>query len=111
MELCNDNGIGKIMSGVALVEVSANDDLTNVLEISYPPLGNREARIGKLEVKYQWKPPLCTHCKTFGHTTLTCKVRPKTDEERVAKIVKDALGVPWILRVMQWGLMRVVLSN
>ncbi|GJW24413.1 RNA-directed DNA polymerase, eukaryota, reverse transcriptase zinc-binding domain protein, partial [Tanacetum coccineum] len=115
MELCNGNGIGKIMSGIGkpmlmdkmtkerclkkagkldfarvLVEISANDDLPNVLEIAYPPLGNREARIGKLEVKYQWKPPLCTHCKTFGHSTLSCKVRPRTDEERAAKIVNDA---------------------
>ena len=115
MELCNGNAIGKIMSGVGkpmlmdrmtkdrclkkagkldfarvLVEVSANDDLPNVLEIAYPPLGNREARVGKLEVKYQWKPPLCTHCRTFGHTTLSCKVRPRTDDERAAKIVKDA---------------------
>nr|GEZ53580.1 RNA-directed DNA polymerase, eukaryota, reverse transcriptase zinc-binding domain protein [Tanacetum cinerariifolium] len=39
---------------------------------------------------YQWKPPLCTHCKTFGHTILACKLRPKTDVERAAKIVKDA---------------------
>ncbi|GJS75796.1 putative reverse transcriptase domain-containing protein [Tanacetum coccineum] len=115
MELCNGNGIGKIMSGVGkpmlmdkmtkdrclkkarkldftrvLVEVSANDELLNVLEITYPPIGNREARVVKLEVRYQWKPPLCTHCKTFGHTSLACKLRPRTDEERAAKIVKDA---------------------
>ncbi|GKF19743.1 RNA-directed DNA polymerase, eukaryota, reverse transcriptase zinc-binding domain protein, partial [Tanacetum coccineum] len=118
MELCNGNGIGKIMSGVGkpllmdrmtrercikkagkmdfarvLVEVSAEDELPNVLEIEYPPLGNRPARVGKLEVKYQWKPPLCTHCKTFGHSTLSCKVRPRTDEEIAAKALKDVLKV------------------
>ncbi|GKE16697.1 hypothetical protein Tco_1424274, partial [Tanacetum coccineum] len=59
-----------------------------VLEIEYPPTGNRHAKVGKLEVKYQWKPPLCTHCKTFGHTTLACKVRPRTEEELAAKEVK-----------------------
>ncbi|PWA67234.1 hypothetical protein CTI12_AA318980 [Artemisia annua] len=110
MELCNGNGIGKIMSGVGkpmvmdrmtkerclkkagkldfarvLVEVSASEDLPNVLEIEYPPMGNRPAKIGKLDVKYQWKPPLCTHCKTFGHTTLSCKIRPRTKDEEVAK--------------------------
>ncbi|GJU16783.1 RNA-directed DNA polymerase, eukaryota, reverse transcriptase zinc-binding domain protein [Tanacetum coccineum] len=88
MELCNGNGIGKIMSGVGkpllmdnmtkqrclkksgkldfarvLVEVSADDDLPSSLEISYPPIGNRPAKVGVLDVKYQWKPPLCTHCK------------------------------------------------
>nr|GEW78997.1 hypothetical protein [Tanacetum cinerariifolium] len=30
-----------------LVEVSAEDDLPNVLEIEYPPLGNKPARVGK----------------------------------------------------------------
>ncbi|GJX56156.1 hypothetical protein Tco_0286053 [Tanacetum coccineum] len=114
-ELCNGNDIGKIMSGVGkpmlmdkmtkeqclkkarkldfarvLVEVSANDELPNVLEMAYLPIRNREARVGKLGVRYQWKPPLCTHCKTFGHTSLACKLRPITDVERVAKIVKDA---------------------
>ncbi|PWA77183.1 hypothetical protein CTI12_AA225710 [Artemisia annua] len=110
MELCNGNGIGKIMSGVGkpmvmdkmtkerclkkagkldyarvLVEVSANEELPSVLEIEYPPLGNRPAKVGRLEVKYQWKPPLCTHCKTSGHTTLSCKVRPRTEDEMAAK--------------------------
>ncbi|PWA95095.1 hypothetical protein CTI12_AA052670 [Artemisia annua] len=113
MELCNGNGIGKIMSGVGkpmvmdrmtkerclkkagkldyarvLVEVSASEELPSVLEIEYPPLGNRPAKVGKLEVKYQWKPPLCTHCKTFGHTTIVCKVRPRTVEEVAANNVE-----------------------
>nr|GEZ34524.1 hypothetical protein [Tanacetum cinerariifolium] len=72
MELCNGSGIGKIMSGVGkpllmdkitmerclkkagkmdfarvLVEVSAEDDLPNGLEIEFPPLGNKPARNGK----------------------------------------------------------------
>ncbi|GKB12254.1 putative reverse transcriptase domain-containing protein, partial [Tanacetum coccineum] len=118
MELCNGGGIGKIMSGVGkpllmdkmtrerclkkagkmdfarvLVEVSAEDDLPNVLEIEYPPLGIRPARVGKLEVKYQWRPPLCTHCKTFGHSTLACKVRPRTEGEIAAAVLKEAIKV------------------
>ncbi|GKB44261.1 60S ribosomal protein L27-like protein, partial [Tanacetum coccineum] len=73
MELCNGNGIGKIMSGVGkpllmdnmkkerclkksgkldfakvLVEVFANDNLPSSLEISYPPIGNRPAKVGVL---------------------------------------------------------------
>ncbi|PWA58130.1 hypothetical protein CTI12_AA396760 [Artemisia annua] len=118
MELCNGNGIGKIMSGVGrpmlmdkmtkerclkkagkldfarvLVGVSAEEELPNVLEISYPPLGNRPARVGKLDVKYQWKPPLCTHCKTFGHSTISCKNRPRTQEELAAHVIKEAIRV------------------
>nr|GEY86361.1 hypothetical protein [Tanacetum cinerariifolium] len=118
LELCNGNGIRKIMSGVGkpllmdkmtrerclkkagkmdfarvLIEVSAEDDLPNILEIKYPPLGNRPSRIGKLEVKYQWRPPLCTHCKTFGHSTLSCKIRPRSDDEIAANTIKDAINV------------------
>ncbi|PWA80419.1 hypothetical protein CTI12_AA196540 [Artemisia annua] len=72
---------GKLDFARVLVEVNANEDLPNILEIEYPPLGNRPARVGKLDVKYQWKPPLCTHCKTFGHSTLACKIRPRSVEE------------------------------
>ncbi|PWA35734.1 hypothetical protein CTI12_AA607030 [Artemisia annua] len=115
MELCNGNGFSKILSGVGkpllmdkmtrerclkksgkldfarvLVEVVADDELPNTLEIAYPQLGNRPARVGKLEVKYQWKPPLCTHCKTFGHPTLASKARPRTEAEIAAKELKAA---------------------
>ncbi|GKF10817.1 RNA-directed DNA polymerase, eukaryota, reverse transcriptase zinc-binding domain protein [Tanacetum coccineum] len=117
-ELCNGNGISKIMSGVGkpmlmdkltrerclkkagkldfarvLVEVSASDELPNVLEIEYPAIGDRPGRIGKLIVKYQWKPPQCSHCKTFGHSTSACKVRPRTEDEVAAKVLKEALKV------------------
>ncbi|GKE86151.1 RNA-directed DNA polymerase, eukaryota, reverse transcriptase zinc-binding domain protein, partial [Tanacetum coccineum] len=79
IELCNGSSIGKIMSGIGkpllmdkmtkdrclrkagkldfarvLVEVSAMDDLPNMLEIAYPPIRSSPAKIGKLEVKYQW---------------------------------------------------------
>nr|GEY62154.1 hypothetical protein [Tanacetum cinerariifolium] len=76
-----------------LVEVSAVDDLPNMLEIAYPPIRNSPAKVGRLDVKYQWKHPLCTHCKTFGHSTMSCKVRPMTEEENAAAILNEALKV------------------
>ncbi|PWA85504.1 RNA-directed DNA polymerase, eukaryota, Reverse transcriptase zinc-binding domain protein [Artemisia annua] len=69
------------------------DELPSFLEISYPPLGNRPAKVGKLDVKYQWKPPLCTHCKTFGHATIACKIRPRSEEELAAKTAFEAAKV------------------
>ncbi|PWA54700.1 hypothetical protein CTI12_AA432400 [Artemisia annua] len=99
MELCNGNCIGKIFSGIGkpmlmdkltkerclkksgkldfarvMVEVSAVEELPSFLEIEYPQFGERPARIGKLDVKYQWKPPL-----------------PRTEEELAAKVIIDAL--------------------
>nr|GEZ62090.1 hypothetical protein [Tanacetum cinerariifolium] len=81
IEICNGNGIGKIMSGVG--KPLLMDNMTK----------ERPAKVGVLDVKYQWKPPLCTHCRTFGHSTLTCKVRPRTEEEIAAKNLKDALKI------------------
>nr|GEZ01831.1 hypothetical protein [Tanacetum cinerariifolium] len=81
MELCNGNRIGKIMSGMG--KPLLMDNMTK----------ERSAKVGVLDVKYQWKLPLCTYCRTFGHSTLSCKVRPRTEEEITAKNLKDALKI------------------
>lgn len=44
-------------------------------------------------MKYQWKPPKCSHRKTFGHSTVACKIRPGTDEEIATTVLKDVLKV------------------
>ncbi|GJR91759.1 RNA-directed DNA polymerase, eukaryota, reverse transcriptase zinc-binding domain protein [Tanacetum coccineum] len=89
MELCNGNGIGKIMSRIGkpmlmdkmtkerclkksrkldfsrvLVEVSVDDEFPSSLEIAYPPVGNRPAR-----------------------------VRPRYEEEIAAQTIKEAINV------------------
>ncbi|GJV05068.1 reverse transcriptase domain-containing protein [Tanacetum coccineum] len=94
MELCNGNGIGKIMSRIGkpmlmdkmtkerclkksgkldfarvLVEVLVDDELPSSLEIAYPPVGNRPARVGKLDV------------------------RPRYEEEIAAQTIKEAINV------------------
>ncbi|PWA79361.1 hypothetical protein CTI12_AA209290 [Artemisia annua] len=60
---------GKLDFSRVLVEVSAEEELPNVLEISYPPLGNTPARVGKLDVK------------------------PRTQEEIAAQVIKEAIRV------------------
>ncbi|PWA49857.1 hypothetical protein CTI12_AA472210 [Artemisia annua] len=75
---------GKLDFARVLVEVSAVDELPHSIEIEYPPIGERPAKVGKLLVKYQWQPPQCTHCQTFGHSTVSCKVRPRTEAETAA---------------------------
>ncbi|GKC09511.1 RNA-directed DNA polymerase, eukaryota, reverse transcriptase zinc-binding domain protein [Tanacetum coccineum] len=89
MELYNGNGIGKIMSGVGKPLLMDNMTKQSCLK----KLGNRPAKVGMLDVKYQWKPPFCTHCKTFRNFTLSCKVRPRTEEEIAAKSLRDALKI------------------
>ncbi|GKA50944.1 RNA-directed DNA polymerase, eukaryota, reverse transcriptase zinc-binding domain protein [Tanacetum coccineum] len=84
---------GKLDFTRVLVEVSATDVLPQTLEIEYLSISDRPGIVGKLDVKYQWKPPQCTHCKIFGHTYLAFKIRPRTDEEIAARVLKDALKV------------------
>ncbi|GKD46608.1 RNA-directed DNA polymerase, eukaryota, reverse transcriptase zinc-binding domain protein, partial [Tanacetum coccineum] len=74
------NEEGKIFSGVG--KPMLMDKLTK--ERCLKKSGKPDS-IGKLAVKYQWQPPQCTHCKTFGHATLACKVRPRTKEEIAVK--------------------------
>nr|GEW73519.1 hypothetical protein [Tanacetum cinerariifolium] len=76
-----------------LLKFCASDELPNFLKIEYPASRDGPGRIGKLIVKYQWKPTQCSHCKTFGHSTSACKVRPRTKEEVVAKFLKESLKV------------------
>lgn len=61
------------------------DDLPNFIEIEYPQIGDRPARVGKLMVKYQWQPPQCNHCKVFGHSTIAYQVQPRTEAELAVK--------------------------
>ncbi|XP_071691656.1 uncharacterized protein [Rutidosis leptorrhynchoides] len=118
IELWSGRSIGKLVSGIGrpmlmdkvtserclsksgrlgfarvLTEVNANDDLPSFVEFSYPVIGSFPAKVGKLEVTYQWKPPSCTHCKVFGHSFNTCKIRPKTEDEVSAQVLKDALKI------------------
>ncbi|XP_071702801.1 uncharacterized protein [Rutidosis leptorrhynchoides] len=118
VELWNGKSIGKLVSSIGkpilmdkvtlerckskngrfgfarvLVEVDASDELPNSLEFSFPAIGPYPARVGCLEVTYQWKPHVYTHCKLFGHSFKLCKIRPKTDDEKAAAAIKNALNI------------------
>ncbi|GJV61882.1 hypothetical protein Tco_1467982 [Tanacetum coccineum] len=75
------NKSGKLDFARVLMEVSSKEELHHTLVITYPAMGDKPARVGRVAVKYQWQPPLCTHCKTFGHSTSVCKSRPRFEEE------------------------------
>ncbi|XP_043696883.1 uncharacterized protein LOC122647587 [Telopea speciosissima] len=50
------------------VEVSADNDLPS----SIPVYGDEGFAFNQFVV-YDWKPPLCKHCRVFGHLVDTCK--------------------------------------
>ncbi|KAI3786257.1 hypothetical protein L1987_45392 [Smallanthus sonchifolius] len=63
------------------LSAQASSKLPAVLEVVYPAVNLFPSRVTKLQVSYQWKPPLCNHCVTFGHTIQQCKINPKPMEE------------------------------
>ncbi|PWA99292.1 zinc knuckle CX2CX4HX4C [Artemisia annua] len=68
-----------------LIEVNAAAELVDKVEVCYEKLG----RSMNLKVEYAWKPPLCTHCKVFGHEYKNCSMRVSTVEEMVMKTKED----------------------
>ncbi|KAL8255437.1 hypothetical protein R6Q59_033658 [Mikania micrantha] len=79
-ERCS-NKKGKMGYARVLMDVLASSNLPDSIEIEFPAVNMRPARLSKLDVSYQWKPNVCSHSKVFGHSLRLCKLRPKTDEE------------------------------
>ncbi|MFS7991817.1 putative transcription factor interactor and regulator CCHC(Zn) family [Helianthus anomalus] len=65
------NQTGKLGYARVLVDVKASSNLPTEVEVVYPH------RTTKLQVSYQWKPPICSHCTVFGHTLKQCQKVPK----------------------------------
>ncbi|PWA87258.1 hypothetical protein CTI12_AA133960 [Artemisia annua] len=91
--MCHE-GKGRLGYATVLVEVDAKRGLAEEIEIAYRGnLGITGSR-KLVRVVYDWKPPCCSHCGVFGHSTISCGKRPRTNEEKAAieleKIKKDA---------------------
>uniref|UniRef100_A0A251TEE1 DUF4283 domain-containing protein n=1 Tax=Helianthus annuus TaxID=4232 RepID=A0A251TEE1_HELAN len=82
---------GKLGYARVLVEAKASSNLPSEVEVEFPSSDNRAARVGVLQVTYQWKPSVCSFCQVFGHSLLACKARPRTEEE-TSKMA--AIGTP-----------------
>nr|GEZ36835.1 hypothetical protein [Tanacetum cinerariifolium] len=64
-----------------LVEMDAGKEFKKEIEVQYRDGENNIKGIKKVNVTYDWKPIVCTHCKVFGHDYNRCKKRTKTQEE------------------------------
>ncbi|PWA58167.1 hypothetical protein CTI12_AA402600 [Artemisia annua] len=87
--MCHE-GKGRIGYARVLVEVDAKRGLADEIEIAYRgSLGINDSR-KVVRVGYDWKPPCCSHCGIFGHSTISCGKRPRTTEE-IAEIEVDKM--------------------
>ncbi|PWA80933.1 ATPase, F1/V1/A1 complex, alpha/beta subunit, Zinc knuckle CX2CX4HX4C [Artemisia annua] len=72
-----ERAYGRASFARVLVEVDVASDLVENIKVCYEKLG----RSMNLKVEYAWKPPLCTHCRVFGHEFKTCGSRAITVDE------------------------------
>ncbi|GJU37562.1 RNA-directed DNA polymerase, eukaryota, reverse transcriptase zinc-binding domain protein [Tanacetum coccineum] len=77
-----EKAYGRASFARVLVEVEAAKGLVDSVEVCYKTLG----RSMELRVEYPWKPPVCSHCKVFGHCYDKCTSRVLTDAEKAQKV-------------------------
>ncbi|PWA40382.1 hypothetical protein CTI12_AA568030 [Artemisia annua] len=65
-------GTGNIGYARVLVEIQANKELKDKIEIKYKSNGMTASWTKFVKVEYAWKPPRCSHCNVFGHTDNNC---------------------------------------
>ncbi|PWA61976.1 hypothetical protein CTI12_AA361750 [Artemisia annua] len=75
-QMC-DKGYGRASYARVLVVIDVAKGLVENVEICYNSLG----RSMGLRVEYTWRPPVCSHCKVFGHDFVNCVNRVLTEEE------------------------------
>ncbi|PWA34057.1 zinc knuckle CX2CX4HX4C [Artemisia annua] len=73
--LCQ-TGSGRFGYARVLVEMSVEKEFLNEIEICYRDKDNITVGMKKVKVEYSWKPPVCKHCKVFGHDEVNCKITP-----------------------------------
>ncbi|GJV37474.1 retrovirus-related pol polyprotein from transposon TNT 1-94 [Tanacetum coccineum] len=73
---------GRASFASVLVDVDATKGLVDVVEVWYKSLGKSVM----LNVEYAWVPPLCEHCRIFGHFTSACGKREQTVEKSGDKV-------------------------
>ncbi|PWA51525.1 NHP2-like protein 1 [Artemisia annua] len=80
---------GRASFARVLIEVDASTELVDNIEVCYEKMGKSM----NLKVEYAWKPPLCTHCKVFGHEIRTCRLSGATVGEVKEKEMSKNDGV------------------
>ncbi|KAL8244041.1 hypothetical protein R6Q59_010299 [Mikania micrantha] len=76
------HGRGKLGYARVMVDVAADANLPSVVEVEYLSSEMGPDNIVGLDVTYQWKPLVCTHCRVFEHAENSCKKKPNVPQEK-----------------------------
>ncbi|KAI3770647.1 hypothetical protein L6452_01788 [Arctium lappa] len=63
---------GKSAFARVLLEVPTRQNWLEKVKIRIPDPETQEVTLHELRVEYDWKPPMCSHCKIFGHSDSSC---------------------------------------
>ncbi|PWA98492.1 ATPase, F1/V1/A1 complex, alpha/beta subunit, Zinc knuckle CX2CX4HX4C [Artemisia annua] len=70
-------GVGRLGFARVLVELNAEKQFKDVIEIAYRSKVECTNMIKYVQVEYDWKPFRCSHCCVFGHEVDKCRMVPK----------------------------------
>ncbi|GJZ03931.1 putative reverse transcriptase domain, reverse transcriptase zinc-binding domain protein [Tanacetum coccineum] len=76
--MCVDSW-GRISFARALIEISSDSILKKEVIMAIPEEEGDDHIKEVIRVEYEWKPPHCVNCKSFGHGTNSCPKRNKED--------------------------------
>ncbi|GJZ43290.1 RNA-directed DNA polymerase, eukaryota, reverse transcriptase zinc-binding domain protein [Tanacetum coccineum] len=81
---------GRASFARVLVEVNSVKGLVDEVEVWYRSLNKSMI----LNVEYAWRPPICKHCRVFGHTLKSCQSKNLSEEEKRIKESMKPVNVP-----------------
>ncbi|GKC19361.1 hypothetical protein Tco_1021511 [Tanacetum coccineum] len=70
-------GVGRIGFSIVLMEIGADKEIKDKIEIIYKSKNVTKGTKKVVDVKYAWRPCICTHCNVFGHEVQNCRVKNK----------------------------------
>ncbi|GJX57975.1 RNA-directed DNA polymerase, eukaryota, reverse transcriptase zinc-binding domain protein [Tanacetum coccineum] len=79
-EICKE-GSGRLGYARVLVEIDANKEYVDKVEIDYVNSNMNVKSTKWVKVEYSWKPAMCSHYGVFGHTINNCNSKPKVNVE------------------------------
>ncbi|GJU28024.1 hypothetical protein Tco_1166645 [Tanacetum coccineum] len=86
------SSLGKSTYARALIEVSAENELLDLLVIVIPIDKDNGHTLATIDVEYEWNPPRCATCKIFDHHSDKCpklvKDQPNDVDEGFVEVKK-----------------------
>lgn len=82
-------GVGRLGYARVLVEADVSKGLNDYIDVLYQSKEDNMKFMKKVHVIYDWKPPMCEHCKVFGHSFEKCSKRDRVEEQRAEDKVDE----------------------